>query len=279
MLLFFARMPMRVFENLEIHIAHGCNLTCESCSHYSNQGHTGLLSVEEGEEWMVRWSHRLRPHVFSLLGGEPTIHPRLCDWVLAVRKHWPQAHLRLLTNGFLLHRHPELPIVLKKTNGNLYVSIHHDSPEYREKFSPIRELIESWRQKHGIPVTYHESYKNWTRRYHGHGAAMEPYEDNRPRDSWEICPAKYCKQLYQEALWKCPPLTYLRLQDAKYHLSEKWRPYLAYEPLRPDCSDVELDAFLAKQDEPHCSMCAAHPRRMELPLHGRVPLGQVARPG
>lgn len=39
-------------KHLEIHVAHICNLSCESCSHYSNQGHKGLVSLEEAEKWM-----------------------------------------------------------------------------------------------------------------------------------------------------------------------------------------------------------------------------------
>lgn len=63
--------------NLEIHVAHACNLACESCSHYSNHGHKGLVS-------------------------------QLTQFARISRQHWPLSTLRIVANGFFLHRHPEL---------------------------------------------------------------------------------------------------------------------------------------------------------------------------
>src|SRR5262245_30805745 len=104
---------MSILRNLELHVAHSCNLTCESCSHYSNQGHKGLLALEDADAWMARWNRRLEPKIFSLLGGEPTIHPQLADFITLSRRHWPRTHLRIVTNGFFLHRQPRLPEVLR----------------------------------------------------------------------------------------------------------------------------------------------------------------------
>ena len=118
-----------------------------------------------------------------------------------------------------------------------------------------------------------QSHGNWTRRYLGFGADMLPFEDGRPRQSWEICPARNCKQLHDGKLWKCAPLAYLGLQKAKYQLSSKWDPYLRYQPLEPTCTDAELDGFLAREDEASCAMCPAERRPFELP----VPLRNAAQ--
>lgn len=257
---------MKVVQNLEIHLVHSCNLTCESCSHYSNQGLKGIVSLEEADQWMKPWTQRLSPIVFSLLGGEPTIHPQLPAFVRLARRHWPHAHLRLVTNGFFLHRHPELPAALAECNVGLYLSIHHASAEYRHYLDPIMRLLEDWVARFAIRAECYPSAAGWTRRYRGFGAAMQPYEDGQPRRSWEECPARYCRQLFEGCLWKCAPLAYLKLQDSKYKLSEKWTPYLAYRPLPPDCSDDELDAFYEREDEPYCGMCPAEPERFALPL-------------
>ncbi|OAI45772.1 radical SAM family protein [Planctomycetaceae bacterium SCGC AG-212-F19] len=257
---------MRTIENLELHVVHSCNLTCESCSHYSNQGHKGMLTLEDADRWMKPWRGRIKPQTISLLGGEPTIHPELSEFIPLVRQHWPDACIRLVTNGLLLHRHPRLPAMLQRFPSLLEISVHHPSPEYRERFKSVRKLVDGWVNRYAIQVVFWESYRHWTRRYRGFGSDMEPFEDNRPEQSWQICPAKNCKQLYQGTLWKCAPLAYLPLQAAKYRLSEKWDPYLAYQPLRPDCTDGELDEFLGRESESYCSMCSAYPRRFDLPL-------------
>ena len=61
---------------------------------------------------MGLWSQRVSVTCFSLLGGEPTIHPRLPEFVGLVRRHWPRTRIEIVSNGFFLHRHPTLPAVL-----------------------------------------------------------------------------------------------------------------------------------------------------------------------
>jgi len=187
---------MLAIRNLEIHIAHSCNLACESCSHYSNQGHKGLLGLDEARSWMAPWSGRLAPATFSLLGGEPAIHPRFADFVPLARNLWPSAKLRLVTNGFLLARHPELPRRLAEAgNARLEVSLHHGSRAYRERLVPIVALLRAWVDDHGIDIAFNHSHAGWTRRYRGSGAEMAPYEDDKPRRSWKNCPARFCPQM------------------------------------------------------------------------------------
>ena len=253
--------------NLEIHLTHSCNLKCESCSHYSNHGHSGILSLEEAERWFDLWHKRINPKEFSLLGGEPTINPDLVKFVLLSRGYWPEALLRIVTNGFFLHRHPELPLAMKKVSkAELYLTIHHNSLEYKEKILANLKLIDDWIKKYRIKVFVYESFKSWTRRYKGFGSEMEPFEDMQPRLSWENCPAKYCPQLFEGNIWKCAPLAYLEMQDAKYKLSKKWKPYLKYKPLPIDCSDKQLLDFFNLEEEHYCGMCASKPRRLKLPL-------------
>src|SRR5262245_10468387 len=113
---------LRHIERLELHVTHACNLTCDSCSHYSNHNHHGHLAPAQADGWMGSWSHRLAPREFHLLGGEPTIHPQLPEFVRLVRRHWPDALIKIRTNGFFLHRHPGLPAVLA-ANGPAAISI------------------------------------------------------------------------------------------------------------------------------------------------------------
>ena len=266
-------MPAVSFPNLEMHVAHACNLVCESCSHYSNQGHKGVVSLDEAERWMKSWEGRLAPRNFSLLGGEPAIHPQLPEFVALAARYFPKSPLRLVTNGFFLHRHPALPLAMKAhPNARLALSIHHDDPAYRAKLEPVIELLKGRVREHGIRVYLVPSHRNWTRRYKGFGSEMEPYDDAQPRASWEACPARLCVQLFEGKLWKCGPIAYLRLQHERHGLSSKWDRYLAYEPLEPDCDMETLFAFLSQQDEACCNMCPAKPEKFKLP----VPLRRVS---
>lgn len=68
---------------LDIHVSHTCNFQCQSCAHFSG-GSRGLVDLNDAEAWMNAWRNRLQPGVFGLLGGEPTLHPQLIDFILLV---------------------------------------------------------------------------------------------------------------------------------------------------------------------------------------------------
>jgi organic radical activating enzyme len=246
---------LKVPHEIQLHITHSCNLTCEGCTHYMNQGHSGMLSLEEAEKWMDNWSNRIIPLRFTLMGGEPALHKDLTKFVYLARKKWENSYIEVISNGFYLKNHPDLWIALKETQTILGVSIHHDSdPVYIEKFKETFKLINEWRDK-GAPVELRPSIKRWLRQYKGFGDKMEPYEDNSPKSSWKACVSKLCVQLHEGKLWKCPALAYLPMQAEKYNLSEKWDPYLKYEPLDYYCSEEDLKKFFLRKSESYCSMC------------------------
>src|SRR5580698_5236680 len=91
---------------IEVHLSHTCNLSCESCSHYSDFHFAGALSLEVAEDWYRSWSPRVQPDRFTLLGGEPTLNRDLVPHVRLARRYWPRAQIRIVSNGFFLHRHP-----------------------------------------------------------------------------------------------------------------------------------------------------------------------------
>ena len=260
---------------LEFHVAFGCNMTCESCAHYSNHAHAGNIAPTELERQIALWNGKIAPRQFRLLGGEPTLNKDLLDLIGIARQGWPVpgdggagpegTHLELITNGLRLDRFPGLPALLAQTRCRLVVSIHHDSPDYARALEPVRKLVKGWQAAHDIRVTWRRSYQKWTRRYHGYGSTMKPFADGDQRRSWTNCPAKHCVQLLDGKLWKCPALAYLPMQHAKYGLGADWQPYLRYQALGSDAALPEIAAFLAREDEPMCLMCPAEPPRFDKP--------------
>jgi len=258
---------LQTIENLDLHAAHSCNLACESCSHFSNQRHKGLLSIDDAHSWMEPWQSRLLPEVFSILGGEPTMNPELCSIFRLTRKYWPLSMIRIITNGFFLSKHPDLPRVLRDDrDGWLFLSVHHDSAFYLERIRPVADLLADWKVRYGVRIVLFHSFEDWTLRYRGVGSSMEPFEDEDRRSSWDNCPARFRPQLFEGRIWKCAPVAYLRLQDEKYKLSSRWKPYLRYRLLEPTCSDEQLRHFFAREDEFYCTMCPANPVQIQLPL-------------
>ena len=211
--------------HLEIHITHKCNLTCEGCLHFTNHRHSGSLSLDDIRRSMALWNRRLLPKRFAILGGEPCLHRDLVDIVYMTREMWPHSRtsMEVVTNGLLLHLHPKLPQALSDTDTSLCISIHSDgsiSPKYQEKISKALNLARKWQREYGIELNIDDSLNEWTKGYKGFGSGIMPFEDNNPQRSWDNCiTGQQCFQLFEDRLWKCAPLAYLRLQDRKFDLS------------------------------------------------------------
>lgn len=245
-------------EILDIHITHNCNLTCESCSDFTNHGHSRMLSLEEARDWMSLWNKRIVPKQFLILGGEPTLHKDLEKFLDLSREMWPKSKLMLVTNAFFLHLHQDLWKSLKSNDVHLSISIHDNSEEYISKIKDNLLLVSKWKKNYGISVSHSKEYENWKVIYKGYGSNILPFEDNDPKSSWDNCFMDgKCFQLHEGKIWKCAPLAYLPLQKERYgeKLSSKWDPYLKYRPLESTCSDKEINEFFNKKEESFCGMC------------------------
>ena len=64
----------------------------------------------------------------------------------------------------------------------------------------------------------------WHKQYKGYGKTMKPFKDNNPRGAWSICNCTWANngvatiQLYENKLWKCPPIAYLKDVLSKFDL-------------------------------------------------------------
>jgi hypothetical protein len=241
---------------LEIHAAHTCNLNCFNCCHFSNHRVGGVVSVEDADRWMQPWKDRLYPRRFTIIGGEPTLNPDLCRFVTVSRKNWPESRIHIATNGFFLHKHPDLPRVMKDV-GNIAIVMNkvHDDKTYEQKYKEIVALCESWKSAWGIDVQYIFTAHDRTRRYEGFGELLVPLGCGDYELSYKVCEAKESKTLFESRLFKCSRLAYLRLISRYFKLSEQWTDSLAYQSLSPNCSDQELEEWAKEKANPACVNC------------------------
>jgi hypothetical protein len=260
-------------NRLEIHATHACNMTCESCSHFSNNHHSGFIDAATAIEWSRNWNERIQPWRVCVLGGEPTLNPKLPEILEAMAACWPNSTVELYTNGWFLHRFPELGKTLGRLKAVVSLSIHHGGAEYAQAISENLQLLKGWEKDHGVGLTISKSWDSWTRRHHGVGAQVMPFTDGNQRASWENCRARYCKQLFEGKIWKCSPQAYFQVHTRKFNIDrEAWRLFIEHKPLSPGCSEAELKDFFSVEDEPVCSLCPANPERFDKPLPVKIPL-------
>lgn len=258
---------MKEIDKLEIHAWHACNLSCESCSHYSSLNVKGGPSLDDCDKWMANWSKIVIPKTFSILGGEPTLNRDLESIVERAIYYWPETTIQLVTNGFFLHRHPNLPSILAKSNKTiLIISSHHDAVEYQDKLKPVEELLLKWISDFKINVHVRDSAKFWTRRYKNTDRIYSLF-DSDPYEAWKVCSTKYCVQLFENKLWKCPAITYFKLVEKKFTINDKTRDLIKqYKPLNVECTEKELNSFFEKREEEICKICPEKLEHFELPV-------------
>ncbi|RAU20461.1 hypothetical protein CU669_18120 [Paramagnetospirillum kuznetsovii] len=267
--------PQDIFDlpfGIEMDIAQSCNLHCRFCTHYSNYGLKGLVSLRESAPWLAALKARVRPRHFQILGGEPTLNPELCDYIVLARELWPEVELIVASNGLLLDRQPELWRTLADTGAKLAISRHSQLDQaYLQRFEPALVAAREQAERHGVDMVVREGYYAFARNYLGEGPTMRPYAEGAPQQSWELCTSKFCTTLYKGRLWKCPPIAFLDLVTAKFGLQDvpEWQPYLAYQGLDVMASAAEYAAFLNANYAPEhiCGMC---PTRWELHEHTDV---------
>jgi hypothetical protein len=240
---------IQIINYLEYHVVHGCNLKCSGCSHFSHLTSGGLKSVDDLVFDLEPWTKRLKIGSFSLMGGEPLLNKSINQLMSAARQLLPDAILILTSNGLLLKdEHLES---LVTNNFKLIVSQHSRDEVYLQRFNQIENRINEWRNK-GLQAEIRNSVDSWSQRYHEENGKITPYQDGDPKQSYKICRAKYCKQLFNQRLWKCPPVTYIKLMD----VDEQWDLMKNYEGIGLDCTNEELHKFLYVKSETVCGLCS-----------------------
>jgi sulfatase maturation enzyme AslB (radical SAM superfamily) len=252
-------------SNIEIQISNGCNLTCQSCSHYTNVGGGKNLDVDTISEWISLWNGRITPKHFIIMGGEPTLNRDLTEITEVSARLWASSTIKIVTNGFFLGKHPGLPLVMKKYGVELEISLKSEDEEYLKKIAPVKNLVEGWVRDFGVKVKWRKDYKNWLKVYHGYGPGIKPFEDGDPGQSFRACGQKVCRVLHEGSIWKCPRLAYLHIYKKRFDLDSSWNQYLKYEPLGSSASMREIRSFFEQEEIPECAMCPANKIPMVLP--------------
>lgn len=129
----------------EYHVAHHCNLKCKGCGHFSN-----LAEAEYGNlEKYIRDIKRIKELFWGvkrirLMGGEPLLNGDLPQFIIETRKIFPDANIRVVTNGLLI---PVISdTVFKSMREN---AVGFDITQYVPT-SRIKEKIETKCQGEGV---------------------------------------------------------------------------------------------------------------------------------
>jgi len=277
---------------LDIVISRGCQLNCQGCLTYSNHNKVkGFSSLDTAIPWLEFWGNKLQAQTIHLFGGEPLMNPDFADWVRAVSKYFIRDYkvqnLCCQTNGIKLASIDrsvleELIHVHKLT---FNITIHSDEEWYQTKIKSAIELVTDilgpgdWVQINdterlytnhdgdwvGFCVTDHsaeDTRRSWVSYYTGYGSSLRPgfdFSSENYSSNHGYCGIKDYLQLYEGALYKCPPMAVVNhaLKTYNYPNRESWEPWLNYKYLPAGADDVQIESWLETQKQPerYCNMC------------------------
>ena len=218
-------------KRLDFNVAYACNLACKGCISLSDFDRRGVESLRDIEEQCDTWSRILDPSMISIFGGEPLMHPRIQKVLDAIRNAWPNALIRLITNGYLLRRHDpnswfnfgpmEMQVTIHRhDHENTITKEIKRIVECRKGWSATRSTVDGHRQlelHHADLTIYKSKFKKFVMPYRLENGELKPF-DSDPKKAHSICGSPNVPILYKNKLYKCAPLpNILELDKGKHY--------------------------------------------------------------
>lgn len=117
---------MATLTKTDFHLTEHCNFACKGCGHFCPIAEPEFADLDQYKKDMKRLSE-LFTHIYflNLMGGEPLLHPGICDFIKVARESFPNSIISVVTNGILLQKMPELFwTTLKECSSGVIVSLY-----------------------------------------------------------------------------------------------------------------------------------------------------------
>lgn len=186
---------------IEIHISEHCNLNCQSCSHFSPIANPEFLSLEEFEKDIKRLSELTQKIGFiNILGGEPLLNPKCCEYLETARKYFPDVQINLVTNGILLPAQKD--------------SFYEDLAKNNITLTPTKYPIKvNWNKvkdsckKYNVNLNFYNSEKVIKTSYK---IPLDINGKGHEQINYLKCIFPGCIQLHKGRIYRCPIAAYIK---------------------------------------------------------------------
>ena len=139
-----------------------CNLRCENCSMHSPFIDEGFSELESFKRDLETMSKVMTIETFRFIGGEPTLHPQIIDFIKAVKDSGIAKKVAVCTNGVNIK---SLPDEFFLAVDHIDVSVYYETGiDYSEMFWYLRkkriELNEDFEFKQTPFTAFIDMYSN-----------------------------------------------------------------------------------------------------------------------
>jgi organic radical activating enzyme len=267
------KLPIPSSTPVAFYITNVCNLTCSECGSFNNYKIKGHYNWSDSADAIKRYSEEIVLNTIDILGGEPLLHPGLKDWCRGIRELWPDANIRLLTNGTRIATTSGLYQILQEYNIILAVSLHHNTEsilnnvteflhgpvttELRgmagdDSFKVFR-LLTDQNNVQVMLAKHHKfiKYSNFVNNQFYNSDPVKAHSVCKAADCFEIRDGKYYKCNLIPALLEINQQLDLNLDPDAIDLIKQ------YEPMQADWSYERKKEFIANlnQPMPQCRIC------------------------
>lgn len=146
---------------IEYHLVDSCNLKCAGCSHYSSLlDKLTYIELEDIINDLTLLKNKIGDNLITLrlLGGEPLLHPQICECLTAIRNIFPLCNIVIVTNGILLKKMSDEFFNICRTS-----HIEIDITDY--KLFNVEEILNKLKDLGITTKAYRNSSKNFIWRY------------------------------------------------------------------------------------------------------------------
>lgn len=193
-------------EYIEYHVAWNCNLKCKGCTHFSN-----ILEKEIYGDFdqfckdMIRLQELFWGiYKIRLMGGEPLLNPQLADFVAAARSAFPDADIRVVSNGLLLRDDMEDVLdTMAACNAGFDVSLY---PPTKHMISRMDEIC----RKHGVKLYVTPEVNEFR-------AFLDLSGGQDPEDVFPVCPQRHCAFLGEGVISACSMPQLIHILNGQLH--------------------------------------------------------------
>ena len=136
---------------LEIQLTDHCNLNCKGCSYFSPIADEWFADPAEHEKDMNRLRELFADiKIIRLMGGEPLLHKNMEAFLFSTCLSFPDAEIRLVSNGSLLPRMQDgFWNACKTTNTILEITLYPPLLDKQEEFALIAK-------RKGVAIWFHK---------------------------------------------------------------------------------------------------------------------------
>jgi len=228
-------------KQFDVNLVDHCNMKCKGCLRYSNLVDEPIYA--DFDQMICDWK-RIKELFWGverlkLMGGEPMLNPRLCDYIIEARKIFPDADIMVTTNALLINDNCQELFTVMKENG-----VFFDISLYRpveENVSRLTDILD----RNGVWYTLNYSKGNFYK-------LRSRTPDYDPDQAYEACTAKNCHHLREGKLSVCSTPQYAYVMNQRYNTqipenSGVW-----------DIYDLDMDAWELDRKLSHSFECCRY---------------------